>query len=188
MIYLLYYFIYMQLQFEIFFLLFVSFSNVFDFLLFSEIVFHFNLCAEFAFNSIHLYKWRQNLCSNFIFVVTRYLKVKQIIYELIGFILLSLHYYCLIQWQKDWRSFEFVIWFIFFFSLASSVMFVYWHSRFVRSLKSEWNRYTCNVCILQVLGKINNYTPFSTWILEFFCDLLKFGHSIFVSISEIVNN
>ena len=70
MIYLLYYFIYMQLQFEIFFLLFVSFSNVFDFLLFSEIVFHFNLCAEFAFNSIHLYKWRQNLLSNFIFVDT----------------------------------------------------------------------------------------------------------------------
>lgn len=123
-----------------------------------------------------------------LFLLTRYLKVKQIIYELISFILLSLHYYCLIQWQKDWRSFEFVIWFIFFFSLASSVMFVYWHSRFVRSLKSEWNRYTCNVCILQVLGKINNYTPFSTWILEFFCDLLKFGHSIFVSISEIVNN
>ena len=35
----------MQLQFEIFFLLFVSFSNVFGFLLFSEIVFHFNLYA-----------------------------------------------------------------------------------------------------------------------------------------------
>lgn len=161
-------------------------SSVFFF--FRKLFFTLIFMPEFAFNSIHLYKWRQNLLSNFIFVVTRYLKVKQIIYELIGFILLSLHYYCLIQWQKDWRSFEFVIWFIFFFSLASSVMFVYWHSRFVRSLKSEWNRYTCNVCILQVLGKINNYTPFSTWILEFFCDLLKFGHSIFVSISEIVNN